>query len=57
MVVVRVQHWGALLAIHRFHTCYRPRYLSNELADLKETILLLFVDGALVAVVFFANRD
>ena len=57
MVVVDAQHWAALFAIHGFHTCYRSRYLSNEFAGLKETFLLLFVDGALVAVVFFANRD
>ena len=57
MVVVGAQHWPALFAIHGFHTCYRSRYLSNEFAGLKETFLLLFVDGALVAVVFFANRD
>src|ERR1051325_345055 len=42
MVMLPVQGWAALSAIHGFHTCYRSRYLSNEFADLKETILLLF---------------
>ena len=55
MVVVRVQHWAARLAIHSFHTCYRPRYLSNEFAYLKETILLLFVNGHRVASVLFPS--
>jgi hypothetical protein len=46
MVVVGVQPWAALFGTHRFHTCY----LSNEFGRLKETILLLFVDGWLSGV-------
>ena len=50
MVVVGVQPWAALFGTHRFHTCYLSRYLSNEFGGLKETILLLFVDGWLSGV-------
>ena len=57
MVVVGVQRWATLFAIHGFHTCYRCRYLSNEFAALKETFLLLFVNGCRVALLLFANRD
>ena len=57
MVVVGVQRWAALFAIHGFHTCYLSRYLSNEFAGLKETFLLLFVDELPVALLLFANHD
>lgn len=56
MVVASVQHWAALFAIHGFHTCYHPRYLSNEVAVLKETFLLLFPDEFSVAPGLFANH-
>jgi len=45
MIVVGLQTWAALFGTHSFHTCYLSRYVSNEFAALKETFLLLFVDG------------
>ena len=57
MIVVGLQPWPALFGMHSFHTCYLSRYLSNEFAGLKETILLLFVDGLSVALLLFANHD
>ena len=42
MIVLGVQPCAALFGIHSVHTCYLSLYLSNEFAELKETILLLF---------------
>jgi hypothetical protein len=44
---------AALFRAHGFHTCYLSFYLSNELAALKETILLLFDKESLVALDVF----
>jgi hypothetical protein len=56
MIVLGLQPWPALFGMHSFHTCYLSRYLSNEFAGLKETFLLLFVDGrAQSSLMFFEN--
>jgi hypothetical protein len=55
-VVAGRQPKAALFGTHGFHTRYVSCYLSNEFAAIKETFLLLFLEGVPVALHAFREH-